>query len=60
MAITIKSIPVLTGAAAERFVKMAEVNEGKASATIIPQEICESIRQMMERSRRVIIKHPTK
>lgn len=60
MAIAIKSIPVLTGAAAKRFVEMAEANESRASVTIIPQEMQDSIRQMMERSRRVVIKHPAK
>ena len=56
MAIAIKSIPVLTGQAAERFVEMAEAN-GNEQKTEIPQSMQVSIMRMMERSRQTTIKH---
>ena len=56
MAIAIKSIPVLTGQAAERFVEMAEAN-GNEQKTEIPQSMQASIMRMMERSRHITIKH---
>ena len=58
MAIAIRPIPVLTGSAAERFIAMAEENESKATTTVVPQEMRDSIKKMMERSRRIIIKRP--
>gem|GEM_PF-908432 len=58
MAIAIKPIPVLTGSAAKRFIEMAEANESKASATSVSQEMRDSIKKMMERSRHIVIKHP--
>ena len=42
MAMTMKSIPVLTGDAAERFIRMAEENESSSARTIIPDKIKES------------------
>ncbi|MBO5181959.1 MAG: hypothetical protein J6B92_08745 [Paraprevotella sp.] len=58
MAIAIKPIPVLTGSAAKRFIEIAEANESKASATSVSQEMRDSIKKMMERSRHIVIKHP--
>ena len=57
MAIAIKSIPVLTGQAAERFVEMAEAS-GNEQTTVIPQSMQASIMKMMERSRHITIKRP--
>lgn len=59
MAIAIKSIPVLTGKTAERFIEMAEAN-GYEQQTVIPQAMQQFIVKMMERSRRVVIKHAVK
>lgn len=58
MAMTMKSIPVLTGDAAERFIRMAEENEASSERTVIPQELLDSIKKMMERSKHVVIKSP--
>lgn len=58
MAIAIKSIPVLTGAAADRFNALAEANERQYTQPTVPQELKESIRKMMERSRNIVIKRP--
>ena len=58
MAIAIKPIPVLTGIAADRFNALAEANERQGVQPTIPQELKESIRKMMERSRNIVIKHP--
>ena len=58
MAIAIKSVPVLTGETAERFIRMAEKNEASRDRTIIPVKLKDSIRRMMERSASVIINAP--
>ena len=58
MAITIKPIPVLTGIAADRFNALAEANKRQGVQPTVPQELKESIRKMMERSRNIVIKHP--
>ena len=52
MAMAIKTIPVLTGDAAERFMEIAE-NSQNLATTVIPQEAQEAIHRMMERSKRV-------
>lgn len=59
MAIAIKSIPVLTGKAAERFVSMADANKEKVK-TIVPKEMCTAIKRMKERSNNFTIKYPNK
>ena len=58
MAMTMKSIPVLTGDAAERFIRLAEENESSSARTVIPDKLKESIRKMMERSQNIVIKVP--
>ena len=58
MAITIKPIPVLTGIAADRFNALADAHERQGVQPTVPQELKESIRKMMERSRNIVIKHP--
>lgn len=55
MAITIRTIPVLTGETAKRFVEMAEANNGHEQ-TSVPAQMKESINRMMERSRNIVIK----
>lgn len=55
MAIAIKSIPVLTGRAAERFNEIAESNNSKEQ-TVIPQGMTQAIKRMMSRSRKLTIK----
>ena len=57
MAIAIKTIPVLTGETAERFVELAEASRGYAT-TFIPKETHEAIRRMMQRSKDVKVKLP--
>lgn len=57
MAIAIKSIPVLTGKAAERFVSMADANKGNAT-TVVPKDMRAAIKRMKERSNNFIIKYP--
>lgn len=57
MAIAIKSIPVLTGETAERFIAMADANKGRET-TFIPQSMRQAILQMNERSRNFQIKKP--
>ena len=57
MAIAIKTIPVLTGEMAERFVEMAE-NSRNMATTAIPQGAHDAIRRMMERSKNATIKVP--
>lgn len=57
MAIAIKSIPVLTGKAAERFVAMADANKGKATTTV-PENMRQAILRMKERSCKFEIKYP--
>lgn len=58
MAIAIKSIPVLTGEAAERFIRMADENEASSQRTVIPVELKESIKIMMEKSKRIVVNAP--
>lgn len=58
MTMTMKSIPILTGDAAERFIRMAEENEASSERTVIPEKLKESIKRMMERSKNVIINAP--
>ena len=57
MAIAIKTIPVLTGEVAERFMEMAE-NSRNLATTVIPNGTQESIHRMMERSKSVKVKLP--
>lgn len=57
MAIAIKTIPVLTGEMAERFVEMAEDSNHKAT-TVIPANLKNAIYRMMERSKNAKIKVP--
>lgn len=59
MAIAIKTIPVLTGEMAERFVEMAEDSNHKAT-TVIPANLKNAIHRMMERSKNAEIKFPVK
>lgn len=55
MAITIRTIPVLNGETAQRFVEMAEANNGHEQ-TSVPAQMKASISRMMERSRNIVIK----
>lgn len=57
MAMAIKTIPVLTGEVAERFVEMAE-NSRNMATTVIPEGARDAIHRMMERSKNVKIKIP--
>ena len=57
MAIAIKTIPVLTGDVAERFIEIAESSRNTAT-TVIPEGAQDAIRRMMERSKNVKIKLP--
>ncbi len=57
MAIAIKTIPVLTGDVAERFMEMAESSRNLAT-TVIPSGAQEAISRMMERSKNVKVKLP--
>lgn len=57
MAIAIKTIPVLTGEVAERFIEMAE-NSRNMATTVIPEGARDAIHRMMERSKNVKIKIP--
>ena len=57
MAIAIKSIPILTGETAKRFVEMAEANKG-TTATVIPDSMRQSIIRMKERSAKFQIRKP--
>lgn len=50
MAIAIKTIPVLTGDVAERFIEIAESSRNTPT-TVIPEGAQEAIRRMMERSK---------
>ncbi len=59
MAITIRTIPVLNGETAQRFVDMAEANNGHEQ-TSIPAQMKASISKMMERSRNIVIKHASR
>lgn len=57
MAIAIRPIPVLTGKAAERFEQMVEESKEQPS-TIIPDDYRRAVRNMLERSRNIVIKKP--
>ena len=57
MAIAIKTIPVLTGDVAERFIEIAESSRNTATPVIIDHTLL-AIRRMMERSKNVKIKLP--
>lgn len=57
MAMAIKTIPMLTGEVAERFMEMAG-NSRKMATTVIPNDTQEAIRRMMERSKHVKVKLP--
>ena len=58
MAIAIKSIPVLTGKSAERFVSMADENKNRKTTTI-PEIMRQAILRMKERSNKFQIIYPT-
>lgn len=55
MAIEIRSIPILKGATAERFVAQAEKNE-RSYKGCLPRESFVAIDQMLERSKRLLKK----
>ena len=57
MAIAIKTIPVLTGDVAERFIEIAEIIIISVT-TVITGGTQDAIRRMMERSKYVKIKLP--
>ena len=57
MAIAIKTIHVLTGDVAERFIEIVECGRN-TPPTVIPEGAQEAIRCMMERSKNVKIKLP--
>ena len=57
MAIAIKTIPVLTGDVAARFIEIVESSR-KAATTVIPEGAQDAIRRMMERSKNAKIKLP--
>ena len=57
MAIAIKTIPVLTGETAERFMEMAE-SSCQLATTVIPEGAQEAIHRLMDRSKNVKIKLP--
>ena len=57
MAIAIKTIPVLTGDVAARFIEIVESSRN-AAATVIPEGAQDAIRRMMERSKNAKIKLP--
>ena len=57
MAIAIKSIPVLSGDVAERFIEIVESGRNTPT-TVIPEGTQEAIRRMMERSKNAKIKLP--
>lgn len=57
MAIAIKTIPVLTGDTAERFMNIAE-NSQTLATTVVPSGTQDAIRRMMERSKNVKVKLP--
>lgn len=57
MAIAIKTIPVLTGDVAARFIEIAE-NSRNTVTTVIPEGAQDAIRRMMERSKNAKIKLP--
>ena len=57
MAIAIRPIPVLTGKTAERFEQLVEESKEQPS-TIIPDDYRQAVRNMLERSRNIVIKMP--
>lgn len=57
MAIAIKTIPVLTGEVAERFIEIVECGRNTPT-TVIPEGAQEAIRRMVERSKNTKIKLP--
>ena len=57
MAIAIKTIPVLTGEVAERFIEIVECGRNTPT-TVIPEGAQDAIRRMMERSKNAKIKLP--
>ena len=57
MAIAIKTIPVLTGEVAERFIEIVECGRN-TPITVIPEGAQEAIRRMVERSKNAKIKLP--
>lgn len=57
MAKAIKTIPVLTGEVAERFIEIAESSRNMAT-TVVPEGAQDAIRRMMERSKNAKIKLP--
>ena len=57
MAKAIKTIPVLTGEVAERFIEIVECGRNTPT-TVIPEGAQDAIRRMMERSKNVKIKLP--
>ena len=57
MAKVIKTIPVLTGDVAERFIEIAESSRNTPT-TVTPEGVQDAIYRMMERSKNVKIKLP--
>ena len=57
MAKVIKTIPVLTGDVAERFIEIVESGRNTPT-TVIPEGAQEAIRRMVERSKNAKIKLP--
>ncbi len=57
MAKVIKTIPVLTGDVAERFIEIVECGRNTPT-TVIPEGAQEAIRRMVERSKNAKIKLP--
>ena len=57
MAIAIKTIPVMTGDVAERFIEIVECGRNTPT-TVIPGGAQEAIRRMVERSKNAKIKLP--
>ena len=57
MAIAIKTIPVLTGEVAERFIEIVECGRNTPT-TVIAEGAQEAIRRMVERSKNAKIKLP--
>ena len=57
MAIAIKTIPVLTGEVAERFIEIVECGRNTPT-TVIPEGAQDAIRRMVERSKNAKIKLP--
>ena len=55
MAIAIKTIPVLSGDVAERFIEIVECGRNTPT-TVIPEGVQEAIRRMVERSKNAKIK----